>query len=143
MSAKAPAPPADPTAAVEPGAVQTPPDPAAVCRLVAAWVQSMYPTARNLRIVGEVPDPSGSSATFRLPVPTDGEIDPDELDAAIVAVLAGLKPGVRMSGAVLAMSIDEDLDHTGGTFRRSIRRLKAAGKIDSDRAGYFLKPAGH
>jgi hypothetical protein len=117
---------------------QSPPDPAAVYRLVAEWVQSIYPTARNLRIVGDVPDESGSSTTFRFPVPTRVELDPDVLDAAIVGVLSGLKAGHRLSGAALAIQIDEDLDHTGGTFKRAVRRLRAAGRIDSDRAGYWL-----
>ena len=123
----------------DPALVQSRPDPAEVCRLVTLWVRSMYPTARNLRIVGDVPDSSGSSTPIRLPVPTDTEPNPDELDAAILAVLSGLKPGHRLSGAALAMQIDEDLDHNAGTFKRAVRRLKAAGKIDSDRAGYWLK----
>ena len=116
------------------------PDVANVHRAVVEWVRSIYPTARNLRLVCDVPGEDGM-VSARLPIisPTC----PADLKAAIVAVLSKLRPGEWMKGRNVAWEIDEDLDNKGGSFKRAAADLVEDGVIESSKAnGYRLKIRG-
>ena len=112
-----------------------PPDPATAYRAVTALMRWMHPGVRYIRIVGEVPA-AGGVQTVRLPVPD--EVAPADLAAAVLKVLAKLKPGEWMKGRNVAWEIDEDLDHKGGSFKRAVAELIDGEKIESGRLGYRL-----
>lgn len=110
-----------------------------VRRLIADMVRADEPTARNIRIVYEVPAGDGSVMTGRIPIPIDPAADDHK--TAILTVLAKLKPGEWLGGKALAMQIDEELDHKGGAFTRAIAALKTTDppKIESHKVhGYRL-----
>lgn len=135
--------PAEETTDAPAGGGPTPPDPHAVYRQVTALLRWMHPGVRNIRIVGDVPDADGGGQTVRVPVPADRP--PDDLKGAILFHLGKLKPGEYLPGKVLAMLIDEDLDHKSGAFTRSIRDLRDCDppKIESHQThGYRLAAKG-
>lgn len=68
-----------------------------------------------------------------------------ELADAIAGVLETAGPGVVMAGIDIATRISDDTDHTGGTWGRAIKALKADGVIASagkGSAGYCLTSGG-
>ena len=109
-------------------------------RAIVGWVRSIYPNARNMRLVCDVPGEDGM-VSARLPITSPGS--PTDLKAAIVAVLAKLRPGEWMKGRNVAWEIDEDLDNKGGSFKRAVSDLLDADMIESSKAsGYRLKVRG-
>ena len=106
-------------------------------RVVAAVMQAMYPTIRNVRVVGDIAGPDGAVTLCRLPVPIDGPTS--DLKDSILRTLSKMKPGEWMKGRNVAWDIDENLDHKSGSFTRAMRELKDEGKIESHKAnGYRL-----
>ena len=68
-----------------------------------------------------------------------------ELADDILAVLTDAGPGVLLKGIDIAAKISDDCDHTGGTWGRAIKALKADGVIVSGTAasgGYCLIVTG-
>jgi hypothetical protein len=128
-----------PRANAEPDTGQTiaagdpsPPDPATVYRMVGELVRRLAPTARNLRIVYDVPGAGGVS-TGRIPITAIS--DASDLDGLVVGVLAAHSGW--MKGRAVAAQLD--LDPDGGHFRSTMARLAATGLIESNKAlGYRL-----
>jgi len=130
--------------ATAPAIPETTAAPAVPFRAVAEWLWMLYPDAKNVRIVGDVPDGLGGMLPVSLPIPSrvaecqiyDEQPTAEESDAAgklaeeILAVLGTLKPGQWMSGAAVAAECDTMLDHKGGTFKRAISSLKGFGPND-------------
>ena len=115
-------------------------DTAELHRAIVGWVRSIYPNARNMRLVCDVPGEDGM-VTARLPITSAGS--PADLKSAIVAVLSKLRPGEWMKGRNVAWEIDEDLDNKGGSFKRAVSDLLDADLIESSKAsGYRLKVRG-
>jgi biotin operon repressor len=56
-----------------------------------------------------------------------------------VQVLQEAEPGAWVTGAEIARRIGDDCDHTSGSWRRCIRRLRDRGIVQTDYArGYRL-----
>lgn len=117
-------------------AAQTPPDPAAVCRLMAEHVRRLSPGAVNLRVLWDVP---GVAVPGVLPL-TPPAPDLSELAADILEVLTDA--GGWLHGHEIGKRLDprEPVDHATGTFKRAVDELKAGGLIDThNRKGYRVK----
>ena len=121
------------------GAVQAT-DVADLHRAVVAWVRTIYPNARNLRLICDVPGEDGL-VSARLPIAS--QTHPADLKGSIVAVLSKLRPGEWMKGRNVAWEIDEDLDNKSGSFKRAVAELVGSNMIESDKTyGYRLKIRG-
>lgn len=108
-------------------------NPSAVFDAVGRLVHGVDPHAVRCRIVYENAD--GERGV--IPVPLRSGM-PDDLEEAIVVILSRLKPGEWTSGK--SLSADCDTDRRQGNFKRAIRKLRDAGKIDSHpKDGYRLK----
>lgn len=124
MSAKT-APLGETKSADEPGAVQSPADPVVLSQFAADMVRRVSPTACNLRLVYDVPQPHGPPLTGTIPLLT--------MPPTLSELAADLWEKLRqvdgwINGAAWAAMVDPSLalDHTSGSFKRAVQELKDA-----------------
>ena len=106
-----------------------------------AWLKAAgYDAVGKPTLTWETPDGRGGSLPLLFVASAVSQLAGEcrELADGIIAVLTEAGVGVAVRGSQIAAEIDEDCDHTAGTFRRATKALRDDGLIASGSEGYCL-----